>query len=83
MNLIEYVLKGAEDLFINASVSEVQLLPLLINQYDETNQQILKFLVKKDVVIVNDGSLKLDQTITEELSKDNEDALLRLNSNQK
>ena len=84
MNLIEYVLKGAEDLFINASVSEVQLLPLLINQYDEINQQILQFLVTKDVILVNDGSLKLDETTNESIPEDNEEVLLfKSNSNQK
>lgn len=65
LSLIEYILKGAEDLFINASITEEQLLPLLINQNDETCQKILKFIVTKDVIIVNDGSLKLDDSLIE------------------
>ena len=77
INLIEYVLKGAEDLFINVSVSEEQLLPLLINQYDEINQQILKFIVTKDVILVNDGSLKYENSVTENVPEDHDEVLQR------
>lgn len=80
MNLLEYVLKGAEDLFINASVSEDQLLPLLINQYDEVNQQILKFIVTKDVILVNDGSLKFENSVTENNPEDQDEVLMRSSS---
>ena len=72
VSLIEYILKGAEDLFINASITEEQLLPLLINQNDEICQKILKFIVTKDVIIVNDGSLKLEDSLIENYQENEE-----------
>ena len=70
--MIEYILKGAEDLFINASITEEQLLPLLINQNDEICQKILKFIVTKDVITVNDGSLKLEDSLIENYQENEE-----------
>ena len=72
LSLIEYILKGAEDLFINGSITEEQILPLLINQADDTCQKILKFIVTKDVIIVNDGSLKLDDSLVENYHENEE-----------
>ena len=72
LSLIEYILKGAEELYINGSVTEEQLLPLLINQSDDACQKILKFIVTKDVIIVNDGSLKLDDSLVENYNENEE-----------
>ena len=37
--------------------------PLLVDHSDENIQNILKFIVTKDIIIVNDGSLKLEESL--------------------
>ena len=81
LTLIEYILNSSENLYINASLSEIQLRPLLIDQDDENVQKILKFIVTKDIIIVNDGSLKLEESNDEEQNDD--ELMIRSISNPK
>ena len=64
MALIEYILNSWEKHYINPSISEEQIVPLLIDHTEENSQNILKFIVTKDIIIVNDGSLKLEENIS-------------------
>ena len=61
--LIEYILNSCENLYINPSITEKHISPLLIDHEEENVQKILKFMVTKDVIIVNDGSLKLEESM--------------------
>ena len=83
LTLIEYILNSSENFYINASLSEIQLRPLLIDQADENVQKILKFIVTKDIIIVNDGSLKLEESTGEDRNENEDEIIIRSISNQK
>ena len=51
---IKYILEGAEKCFINASIHDGQILMLLESIKDETNQQILRLLTTKDIILLNE-----------------------------
>lgn len=50
--LIEYILNSWEKIYVNPSINEKQIIPLLIEYKDENVQKILKFIVTKDIIIV-------------------------------
>lgn len=52
--LITYILEGAEKCFINASIRDDQILMLLEDIEDETNQEILRQLTTKDITLLNE-----------------------------
>ena len=54
ITLIRYILEGAEKCFINASIHDNQILMLLENIKDETNQEILRLLTTKDIILLNE-----------------------------
>lgn len=72
--LIEYILNSCQNLYINPSVTEKHISPLLVDHEDENVQKILRFIVTKDIIIVNDGSLKLEESFEEvsDLDKSND-----------
>ena len=56
---------------------------MLIDQADENVQKILKFIVTKDIIIVNDGSLKLEEYVGEDQNENEDEIVIRSISNQK
>lgn len=78
--LIEYIMNSWEKLYINPSISEVQIIPLLLDHNDENVQNILRYIVTKDIIMVNDGSLKLEEFI-DKLDKSENTAEMFASSN--
>ena len=82
LSLIEYILNSCENLYINPSLTESHISPLLIDHEDENVQKILKFIVTKDVIIVNDGSLKLAESLESDSDSDKSKDMMFVTANQ-
>ena len=54
IGLIMYILEGAEERFLNASIQDEQILCLLEDINEESHQQIIRYLVKKDITLLNE-----------------------------
>ena len=80
--LIEYILNSWEKLYISPSINEKQISPLLIEHTDENVQQILRFIVTKDIIIVNDGSLKLEESMIEDEKSEKDNEIMFISTNQ-
>ena len=80
--LIEYILNSCENLYINPSLTESHISPLLIDHEDKNVQKILKLIVTKDVIIVNDGSLKLAESLESGNDSDKSDDMMFVTANQ-
>lgn len=62
--MVEYILNGAEKLFINASINDDQILDLLEDLDDKTNQKILRMLCERDIILLNEDRVADDVDLT-------------------
>ena len=82
MHWLNIFLIHEKKLYISPSINEKQISPLLIEHTDENVQQILRFIVTKDIIIVNDGSLKLEEFMIEDEKSEKDNEIMFISTNQ-
>lgn len=54
LSVLEYILEGADKVFINATINDDQILSLIEGLDEVNNQRILKYLPSKDITLENE-----------------------------
>ncbi|CAI2387331.1 unnamed protein product [Moneuplotes crassus] len=58
--IIEYIIKGAENLYLNPSIDDAHILKLVEDYKDPKCIQILKLICIKEITLINDEEITLD-----------------------
>lgn len=66
LKLLQYIFDGAQKLFLSPSVTEDQILELIVNQNDLNVQSILRMIWKKDIILVNEPPQQIDSSDDED-----------------